>query len=94
MNLTAVIFWDTDYSKIDWEEKAQFIITRVIEYGTANDWKEVKQFYGYEKIKQAMLRERDLSDRSLSFLSCVLSVPKEDFRCYKNKQSRQLHWSY
>jgi len=30
MNLSKVIFWDTDYATIDWDNKARYVIERVV----------------------------------------------------------------
>ena len=85
MNLSPVIFWDVDYSKIDWTKNKKFVIGRVVRYGTVQDWITVKETYGLDVIKSEMIEERDLDDRALSFLSCILKVPKESFKCYKSK---------
>lgn len=86
MEFSPVIFWDVDQSKIDWNVSKRFVMTRAIRYGTADDWRKLKALYGLEGIKTEMLQEIDLDERSLSFLSCVLEVPKEKFRCYTHKQ--------
>ena len=31
LNLSKVIFWDTDYESIDWEKNARYVIARVIQ---------------------------------------------------------------
>jgi len=87
MDFSPVIFWDVDMARIDWHKSSRFVIGRVTQYGTADDWRKLKAFYGLDAIKQEMLKERDLDDRTLSFLSCVLDLPKEKFRCYMEKQS-------
>lgn len=92
MNLSKVIFWDTQYDTINWENKARFVIERVVMYGTAEDWQRIKAFYGITRIKNEMLQSRDLDAKSLSFLSCVFNTPKEKFRCYTEKQSQPQHW--
>lgn len=74
-------------TRIDWHNRSRFVIGRVAQYGTADDWRKLKAFYGLEVIKQEMLKERDLDERTLSFLSCVLEVPKERFRCYIERRS-------
>ena len=88
------IFWDTDPSEINWEKSFRYVIARVIEYGAVTDWKKLKEYYGLEKIKEVMLNERTVDSRVLSFVSCVLEVPKESFRCYKERQSRPPHWNF
>ncbi len=94
MQLSKVIFWDTDYNKIDWEQKARFVISRVVMYGTIEDWNAIKSFYGLERIKTEMLQERYLDNKSLSFLSCIFDIPKEQFRCFTEKLSSQAHWNF
>lgn len=92
MNLSKVIFWDTQYDTINWENKARFVIERVVMYGTVEDWHNIKAFYGINRIKDEMLQSRDLDAKSLSFLSCIFDLPKEQFRCYIEKQSQPRHW--
>ncbi len=94
MQLSKVIFWDTDYHKIDWHKKARFIIGRVLMYGTIDDWNTIKQFYGLERIKNEMLEERYLDKKALSFLCCIFNLPKEKFRCYTEQQSYPAHWNF
>ena len=83
MQLSKVIFWDTDYDKIHWDEKVRYVIAKVVMYGTLEDWEEIKKYYGLKKIKQEMLEERFLNNKALNFLSVVFDIPKEEFRSYK-----------
>ncbi len=92
MNLSKVIFWDTDYDSIDWDKKARYVIARVMMYGTIDDWNAIKAYYGREIIEKEMLQERYLDNKTLSFLSLILNIPKEEFRCYKMAQSSPKHW--
>jgi hypothetical protein len=92
MNLSKVIFWDTQYENINWENKARYVIERVIMYGTVEDWHIIKAFYGLNRMKTEMLQSRDLDAKSLSFLSCIFDTPKEQFRCYTEKQLQPQHW--
>ena len=94
MDFSPVIFWDVDSSKIDWQKSSRFVIGRVVQFGTVDDWKKAKKLYGLEKIKQEMLKERDLDSRSLSFLSCILNVPKEQFKCYTTRQLHTPHFNF
>lgn len=92
MNLSKVIFWDTQYEQIDWVNKARYVIERVVMYGTVADWRAIQSFYGMERIKEEMLQSRDLDDKSMSFLSCIFNIPLQQFRCYTLKQSMPIHW--
>jgi hypothetical protein len=92
MNLSKVIFWDTQYENINWENKARYVIERVIMFGTVQDWHIIKAFYGLNRMKTEMLQSRELDAKSLSFLSCIFDTPKEQFRCYTEKQLQPQHW--
>lgn len=94
MHLSKVIFWDTDYNRIDWDNKARYVIARVVMFGTLEDWNEIKKYYGLERIKEEMLEERYLDNKTLSFLSVIFNIPKEEFRCYKEKQLNPPHWNF
>lgn len=94
MELSRVIFWDTDYDKIDFANKARYVIARVLMYGSMKDWEEIKKFYGKERIKNEMMKERYIDKKTLSFLSCIFDVPIEQFRCYTIQRSIPPHWNF
>ena len=92
--LPRTLFWDVDYDEIDWPNRAQFVIERVLERGWLADWYEIKRYYGSEAIRQAALSARHLDDTALSFCSAYFSVPKEQFRCYALKSSNPAPWVF
>lgn len=94
MQLSPVIFWDVDYKAIDFEKNAAFVIARVATLGRVSDWRAIQSYYGNERITAEVVQVRDLDAITLSFLSCVLDIPKEKFRCYTNQQSTPKHWNF
>lgn len=92
-DFSSHLFWDTDLSKFDLDKHKSFLIQRVIEYGTLNDWKLIKEFYGLETIKKLSLEFRTLDVVSLSFLSTLFKIDKTEFRCYRHKQSVPNCWN-
>ena len=52
--LRMALFWDTDISKIDWQNQSIAVIKRVFERGNDIEKKEIKRFYTNEKIKEAL----------------------------------------
>lgn len=94
MNLSRGIFWDTNYDTIDWDKKVRFVIERVVMYGTLSDWKAICSKYGLDRIRDELLQARDLDRKTLSFLSCIFNIPKEEFRCYNTIRSNPGHWVY
>jgi hypothetical protein len=93
-NLSRTLFWDVDFDKIDWPNRAQFVIERVLERGSFPEWQEIKRYYGVEAIKQAALNARHLDDTALSFCSAYFSVPQEQFRCYIQKSLNPVPWVF
>ena len=94
MNLSIEIFWDVDYSKLDYDKSANWVICRVLEYGSLYDWKEIRKYYGIEKIKQAAITARSVSIKTMHFIHNFFNVPLTDFRCYNSTRSDQTHWMY
>jgi hypothetical protein len=93
-NLSKTLFWDVDYEAIAWDEKWQFVIERVLERGSLEDWKTIKAYYGLSKIKEAALTARWLDATTLSFCCNYFHLPKETFRCYTQKSLNPAPWIF
>ena len=48
--LSPHLFWDTDINDIDIKQHKQFIIGRVVGYGTISDWRIICEYIGLEEI--------------------------------------------
>lgn len=94
MQLSEVLFWDSDIKKIDWDKKASYVIAKVAMFGTLKDWNAIKKYYGEKKIKNELLKVRHLDNKTLNFVSLIFNIPKEKFRCYTMRQSIPKHWDY
>lgn len=86
-NLSPELFWDVDRETVDPREHREFVVQRVVERGTIADWRFLRKQYGLDGIVDSAKKLRSLDPASLSFLSSVGHVPKEDFRCFTAK-----HW--
>lgn len=93
-SLSPHLFWDVDIASVDWQSNKAFIVERVMDYGELKDWGILKSVYGLKAIKEVAISLRNLDGFSIAFLSLVLNVKKEAFRCYRLKQSRPDFWSY
>ncbi len=93
-NISHYLFWDTDVNTVDWQLHANALITRVLERGTLEDFREIRRYYGDEKIIEASVNARSLSKKTLSFVSSIFQVPITKFRCYKKTQFPELQWMY
>ena len=91
---SAHLFWDVRKEDVDFDEHAQYIIKRVLEYGLLEDWNLIRQYYGLSKIVEVAKELRDLEPRALAYISAVSKTPKEQFRCYIWKQSNIQRWNF
>lgn len=53
--LTKTTFWDVDVSKIDWLRAQQWALRRVLEYGNAEEIRELDRFYGHEALLTVLI---------------------------------------
>ena len=83
IRLNKQLFWDTDFSQLDFEKNADFIIGRVLLFGDVKDYQAIKKYYGIEKIKKAAVESRNLNKKSLYFWSNIFNLPLDLFRCAK-----------
>lgn len=93
-SLSPRLFWDTDPEKVDMQKHKAFVIARVLEYGTFDDWKTILKYYGLEDIAETATKLRTLDKKTLAFISTISGIAKEKFRCYSNQQSTNQHFSF
>lgn len=88
------LFWDTDIRKIDPDQKKEFIIQRVSEYGLLNDWKVLVDLYGIKQIAETASAIRTLDRRAASYIACLSDTDKYTYKCYTTTPLRQQHWDF
>jgi hypothetical protein len=81
------IFWDVVFENIDYDAKANFVIERVFERGDVEDIRNCRRYYGDEKVTEALLNAKFLSETTMYLASAVTNKPLKDFRCYILRQS-------
>lgn len=94
LSFSSNLFWDIDLADLDMERHAAYIVNRVLDHGTMNDWLFIKSYYSLERLREIALNIRSMERESLSFIATVTNTPKEEFRCYKLLQSTHTHWSF
>ncbi len=80
------IFWDVDFEKLNYQDKASFIIERVFDRGDVEDIRQCRRYYGVEKIREVLLNAKFLSLGRIHLASAVIEEPLNAFRCYKLRQ--------
>jgi hypothetical protein len=91
--LSAVLFWDLDREHLDAERYSAGLIQRVLEYGTLQDWRLTRDYYGMDRIVAECKRLRTLDPMALSFVCAMSDTKKEDYRCYQFAQSNPTPWN-
>lgn len=92
--LSRTLFWDTDINRVDPDAHASFIVERVLSRGKLEDFKNILAFYGKEKVGQLATKLRYLDKITLAFCISYFNIPKDNFRCYSERQSHPTHWNY
>lgn len=87
------LFWDVDPETLDLKRHTKYIVTRVLEAGTLEDWFLLCRTLTLERIIETAQSIRTLDRKALAFLSVVGHVPLDTFRCYTSKPSIQTHWT-
>ena len=78
-------FWEQDYTKLNFDSGKRYIITKVVNYGSQNDYVELFRYYGWKIIKNEVVKIRYLNNKILNFLSILFEIDKEEFRAYNNR---------
>jgi len=92
--LSKKAFWDVRFEEIDFENHVRFVIEKVFNHGNWADQIAVMNYYGLERLKKEVVSIPNLRPTVVSFLSALLQIPKEEFRCSITKPLNQLHWDY
>jgi len=85
--LSKRLFWDCDAGRLDPDADKRLILERVFTLGTEADEREVFGYYGRALIAQTVTGIKYLDKKSLNYLSAVLGIPKESFKCFKKALS-------
>ena len=88
------LFWDIDVEKLDIDRYPAFVIQRVLEYGSWEDWVQIRSYYSIQTIKEEVMNLRTLNPKVLHYIALYTNTDIKDYRCYKLTQSHQTHWHY
>jgi hypothetical protein len=92
-DLPKRLFWDWNFTKINWQHDYLAVIDRVIERGNKDQWKEMLKYYGESKVIKVLKSEiKYLPDYAIDDVCDYFKMKKEELACYARTQSRQGHW--
>ena len=72
-----------DFKRLDFDENADFIIERVLNYGDEKDYQVMKKFYSLKKIKEIAKKADYINKKNINFWSIVFDIPVNLFKCTK-----------
>jgi len=78
-------FWDLDRTKLNLDNSKNYIINRIVNRGNMDDIKKMYDYYGWDTIKEEIVKIRYLNDKIFNWLSSLFEINPENFRCYNNK---------
>ncbi|HEY9196193.1 MAG TPA: hypothetical protein VIM77_08000 [Mucilaginibacter sp.] len=92
--LSKQAFWDVDMNTIDYEKNARFVIEKVVDRGSFEDFIALKKFYGDNKIKKEIVNAKWIGDKEIYFCCAIFNLEPKDFKCYIKKQLNPQLWVY
>ena len=87
------LFWDVDVETLDLMKHKKWLVKRVLDYGLMKDWRLLYELIGFDEITMYATQVRDLSEKSMYFISNIANIPINSFKCYIWKQSSPQHWT-
>lgn len=92
----SYLFWDVNFSTIDLERHAFYVIERFLEYGTWEGIRWLRDRYGDERIKKYLLGRgyRVLSKKTLNFWKYILHLEEEQCLQPSSLSDSRKFWNY
>ena len=94
MILRETLFWDVNQAELNTHTSKLLIMERVLTRGNLDEFKQLIRFYSIQELTQTVLKIGYMDGRTLNFIAEYLNLSKEDFLCYKKKQSNPEHCSF
>jgi hypothetical protein len=92
--LNQAYFWDTDPSLLKDEKSKRLIVERVFNFGNLKEIKLVKSYYGIDQVSDILINLNYIDPKTVNFISLLLNIPKNKFKCFTKKQLTNKHWNY
>jgi len=92
--LSKQAFWDVDMERIDYEKHARYVMEKVIDRGSFEDFIALRKFYGDDKIRKEIVNANWIGDKEIYLCCAIFGLEPKDFKCYIKKQSNPQLWVY
>lgn len=81
------LFWDIDFSNLNFTKNSHFIIKRVLDRGNTNNIRWLNKNYSKNEIIQTVLNSRDLSQKTANFWSDIYGLDQSKILCLQKPYS-------
>ena len=86
------LFWDINPGKLSMDEHRRLVIERVFSLGNLKELEFVIQYYGWDLVREELMKVGYLDPKTLEFATRMFQIPKSKMRCYIRKRSRPTFW--
>lgn len=89
-------FWDVDFSKLDKEIYASFIIERILEEGDEKAVRWMRDNFDLAQIKNVLCNSKNLSPRSANYWQLIFNLKRDKILCLRKsfQKKQRLIWKY
>ena len=89
-------FWDVDFKSLDSQERARFVVARLLERGDEKVIHWLLKNYSKDLIGDVVMNLRGISPRTATFWVLLLGLDKRKVVCLQTPylQMRQQLWPY
>ena len=94
IKLRESLFWDVEQGRLDARSSKMLIMERVLNRGSLEEFKQLIRFYSEEEFSETVVKIGNLDERTLNFISDNLNIQKQEFLCYRKKQSNPVHSNF
>jgi hypothetical protein len=89
-------FWDVDFKRLDSQRNAEYVISRILEYGDVDALKWLFKVFDSRLIKKTLSERRGFSPKTANFWGLFFDLDKRKIRCLKKsyRKTPKTHWLY
>ncbi len=91
------LFWEVDAEKLNTEEYPEYIMERILDYGTLEGVRWLRRTLGDTEIKRFITSSkgrRRLATRTLNFWQIILNLKSEECIPVSSLKNRSPFWNY
>jgi len=89
-------FWDVDFSKLNKEIYALFIIERILEEGDEKATRWMRDNFDLTQIKNVLFNSKNLSPKSANYWQLIFNLKRDKILCLRKsfQKKQRLIWKY